>query len=115
MAPIAIAPPAAPASTAINLARSIMKPDHATAEPDAEARQKKRAVVFRPPPATGWALVKLLDVGVDRQVGRKPGDEAAAAPVGLIATVDRVDARRAEYGRVIVGEGVAVGLAQIGV
>src|SRR4051794_32273761 len=77
--------------------------------------QKKRAAAFRLPPATGWALVKLLDVGVDRQVGREPGDEAATAPIGTETTrIDWGDAGRAGR-RVVAGEGVAVALAEVGV
>ena len=38
--------------------------------------KRKRAAAPEPPPATGWeCFVSLLDVGVQRQVGRQAGDE----------------------------------------
>ena len=60
----------------------------------ARVRQRKRAAA---PVAAArdsdGLLAILLQVGVDRQVGREPGDEAAAAPVRAEpARIDRSDA-----------------------
>src|SRR5882724_12031241 len=70
IAAIAAVPPAAPASTAHNLARSIMRrtmqqPDR-SGETQCRMHQKLRAAALRPPPVLERGLCDLLDVGVDR-------------------------------------------------
>src|ERR1044071_8456133 len=115
MAPIAIDPPAAPASTARSLVRSIMKTGAYSSQAGRRAPQKRGGRhLFAPPPRQDGPWY-LLQVGVDRQVGREPGDEGRTAPLrAQAARIDRRDVGRAGGG-VIAGEGVAITLVQVGV
>src|ERR1051325_4690242 len=111
MAPIAIDPPAAPASTAKSLVRSIMTSGPCNSQAGRNGLHQKdgrQPFGYRPRQDGPWS--NLLDIGVDRQVGREPGDERAAAPLRTDAgRIDRRDVGRARGG-VIAGEGVAVAL-----
>src|SRR5215213_2092161 len=72
MAPIAIAPPAAPASTARSFGRSVMPRGLCNSRAAGDhIKKKKRAAAGWLPPATGWALSYLRLVLIVRSAERR--------------------------------------------